>query len=1062
MEEEKLIKERKEKIIAFLKKDNLFSIFLVLAGLALIFSLWVQSRFMVSVGFVPLARISQVINAFSAGDWFLLFLLALLSSACVYYKKVTVCFYPILAWIIWISVKIRMLPTQINPSTNKPGLWDITRDSWTLGPDLDPFLFLRWTKDIVAHGILSAHDTLRYVPLGFNTKEELVLNSYFIAWFHKITAAFGNTSVDYSAVIYPVVMFAIGLVAFYFLVRELFIDEFGENIASTISLVASFLITVIPVLLPRTIAGIPEKEASALVFLFCSFYFFLKAWKEKKTYHSIIFTLLAIGTTTLMSLVWGGYIYLYLTIGLATAIAFFAGQTTRKTFAVYSAWVLGSMMLTSALTARYSFQGFLLSTIGGIAVFVALLMFVQILITESSVLRRHIEKGKLAHIPKQVTAVGIVVAVLIIGSFALGPTFLQDKMQNVVNQLVTPTTDRLGVTVAENRQPFYDEWAGNFGPSLYSLVDFSTFSWLSFSQQTVASWSQIPLFFWLFFFGSILLFFQMMKSFPNRERILLTLGYAAFLFALIFSRYRGDSILNGTSNMSIFVYASGFFILLFVLGRKGNADMKRVSLYYKSAALSFFLLFLWTLYLKESFFAMILFGLSFLWFGALVFMGIAKEEKYRALNPGIVMLFAFFFLSIISARGAVRLIMVLSIPASIMVAYLVILTVTKMRRVNSQPWKAIAIVLGILILISTLFSAFSFYEGSKGQAQGSVPYSYTFQWQKAMSWVRDNTPQNAVFSHWWDYGYWVQSIGERATVLDGGNAIAYWNHLMGRYALTAPEKDEQEALSYLYTHNVTHFLIDSTDIGKYTAFSSIGSDLNWDRRSWIQTMIRSPTDKNEVKNGTRVWYYPGSQKYQAVIPLDEDIFYSENITNSTNRSIALLSERSGIIGISLEIDASGAINSQPQVVIFYRSKDQQKEEVFPLRYAYFNKSLHDFGFGLDAGVFFMNNLQSQGGGLGFEKDGALLFLSAKTVHSQLARLYLYNEGTDPHFKLVHSQDSPIVEQIKPQAKDIDLGDIVFYGGVQGPIRIWEVHYPEDIQVNATYLQKNFPDMRLVK
>ena len=25
-----------------------------------------------------------------------------------------------------------------------------------------------------------------------------------------------------------------------------------------------------------------------------------------------------------------------------------------------------------------------------------------------------------------------------------------------------------------------------------------------------------------------------------------------------------------------------------------------------------------------------------------------------------------------------------------------------------------------------------------------------------MSWVRENTPEESIFVHWWDYGYWVQ------------------------------------------------------------------------------------------------------------------------------------------------------------------------------------------------------------------------------------------------------------------------------------------------------------------
>ena len=51
--------------------------------------------------------------------------------------------YIILAIIVFIAVKIR--------TRNLPLLRDVTTGSWTLGPDLDPFLFLRWSKYIVEH-----------------------------------------------------------------------------------------------------------------------------------------------------------------------------------------------------------------------------------------------------------------------------------------------------------------------------------------------------------------------------------------------------------------------------------------------------------------------------------------------------------------------------------------------------------------------------------------------------------------------------------------------------------------------------------------------------------------------------------------------------------------------------------------------------------------------------------------------------------------------------------------------------------------------------------------------
>ena len=51
---------------------------------------------------------------------------------------------------------------KLNPGTGKPGLWDIARNNWTLGPDLDPFFFMRLAKYVVENGTIMAQDMMRY------------------------------------------------------------------------------------------------------------------------------------------------------------------------------------------------------------------------------------------------------------------------------------------------------------------------------------------------------------------------------------------------------------------------------------------------------------------------------------------------------------------------------------------------------------------------------------------------------------------------------------------------------------------------------------------------------------------------------------------------------------------------------------------------------------------------------------------------------------------------------------------------------------------------------------
>lgn len=879
--------------------------------------------------------------------------------------------YLVLAVIVYLSVKIR--------TSNLAGLRDITTGGWTLGPDLDPFLFLRWAKDIVESGSLVAMDMMRYVPLGFNTERELILHTYLIVWFHKVASMFGSESVTHSAVLYPVFMFALAVIAFFFMTRKIFLVSLGKRNSSIVALIASFFLSVLPVLLPRTVAGIPEKEASALVFMFLTFYFYLSSW-ESKGKRGIIFALLAGIATGCMGLVWGGFIYVFSTMGLAVFIAFILGKFDKGKILNYLIWLASSMIIMISFTAgRYNLSDFITSTTTAPAIFVLFLSLVDLGIFHTKA--KKIYEEKLSKIPRQVFSliVTIIVSLLLL-SVALGPSFLVEKAQSVKNTLLTPVVDRLGVTVAENRQPYFIEWEANFGPHVFGIA----------------------LFFWLMFIGSVYLFYNIVKTLGKKEARISTIAYFVFLVALIFSRYSDSGRLNGTNFLSVSLYAIGFIVLLVGFGRE----------YWKIHKAS-------------------------------------NEENVKKVEFSLLLLISFFIISVISARSAVRLIMMLVPSASILVGYLLVSSLVRVRKVKDSTSRGIAFVIVGIMILAAIFSGYSFYKESYGSAQSFVPSVYTQQWQKAMSWVRANTSEDAVFGHWWDYGYWVQTIGERATVLDGGNAISYWNHFMGRYALTG--SNNTEALEFLYAHNTTHFLIDSTDIGKYGAFSSIGSDENYDRSSFITSFIRDARQTQEKKNSS-VYVY-----LSAGIGLDEDIVYELNGTK-----IFLPSGRAGLGGIIIEkTNSSGEIISQPQGIFVY----QGQQYSIPFRYA-FDGEFKDFGSGIESGVFLMPRIQQSGTSISIDEDGALFYLSKRTVKSQLARLYLYEEE-NPNFVQVHSEDDFFIAQIKSQRPDLDYdfinvgGEVyedgrISIGGVRGPIRIWEIRYPAEIEFKPQYLEKTWP------
>ncbi len=866
-------------------------------------------------------------------------------------------YYLILAFIMFISVYIR--------SRNIPKLKDISTQAWILGPDLDPFLFLRWAKDIAENGSLMVWDMMRNVPLGFNTAGEMKLLSYMIVWLHDFLSFFSkDVSVTYTAIVFPVFMAALTAIAFFLFARKIFYKE-SDSTKNIIALIATALFVVIPSLLPRTIAGIPEKESAAFFFLFMAFYFFLEAFTSKKMKNSLIFGVLAGISTGLMALIWGGFMFIFFIIPTSILLSFIIGKVKKREFWIYGSWLISSLLVMAPFSTRYSPIKLITSTSTGLGIGIFCIVGLSLIIIKINKLDELRRKTKL---PKQLFSVIVSLIVILIGVVIfLGPSFLYGQSQNVKDSLIVPISDRFSMTVAENKQPYFaNDWKGSFGPSIF----------------------KIPLYFWLFFIGSVVLFHNLIKKLNKRERIILTFGYLVFLFCLIFSRYSPNSVLNGISGLSLLMYFGGWLFFLIIFGK----------IYFNR-------------YKKREF------------------------DIFKEFNFAYILYFMTLTLGIIGARGGIRLIMVLGAVSPVAAAFLTVKIVKKYFTQKEETMKFFVGVLALLIISASIFTFWAYYKADKATAENFAPGPYQWQWQKAMYWVRENTQENAVFAHWWDYGYWLQSIGERATILDGGNAIGYWNHFMGRHVLTGD--DQIKALEFLYAHNGTHLLIDSTEIGKYTAYSSIGSNEDYDRFSWINTFLMDESQTQETNNETR-FFYPGGTT------VDEDIIWQEN-----GREIIFPKKRAGIIGVMVKQDQEGKI-LQPEAFFIYNEGRYQ----IPLRYIYLEGEILDFETGLEAGVFIFPKLNTGSNGLlNINKMGALMYLSKRTIHSQVAELYLAGKESD-YFKLVHTESSLFIENLREQG--VDVGEFVQYQGFQGPIKIWEVNYPSGIELNPEFLETKYP------
>ena len=431
------------------------------------------------------------------------------------------------------------------------------------------------------------------------------------------------------------------------------------------------------------------------------------------------------------------------------------------------------------------------------------------------------------------------------------------------------------------------------------------------------------------------------------------------------------------------------------------------------------------------------FGSAILFFGYL--FRIYFSEKIK-LKPETMVTLAFAIFMLIVIRGAQRTLFLSTPIICLFAAYFVVNIFVYFRKTDDDLVKMFLGILFLIVVVLSIMSVNSFMVNSKAQSAGSKQPIGGTQWQSAMAWTRNNTPIGSIFVHWWDYGYMVQYMGQRPTLADGGHFEgAFRDHMIGRYLLTTPKPET--ALSFLKSNNVSYLLIDPSDIGKYTAYSSIGSDNSGDdRTSYMPTMVMDPSQTQETNNSEIRFYQNG-------VYVDKDIVY-----NQSGKEIFLPQGQAIVAGFILEIK-KGKDNAvsfeQPKAVFVYNNQQIS----IPLRYLYDGKNMIDYKNGLEAGVDMIPYGSFNGQNIQISQFGAGIYLSEKTFNSLVAQLYLMNDPFGKYKTIIvaHSEQDPLVQSLRSQG--MQVGDFVFANGLRGPLEIWDTrNIPENILYKEEFLR----------
>ncbi len=171
-------------------------------------------------------------------------------------------------------------------------------------------------------------------------------------------------------------------------------------------------------------------------------------------------------------------------------------------------------------------------------------------------------------------------------------------------------------------------------------------------------------------------------------------------------------------------------------------------------------------------------------------------------------------------------------------------------------------------------------------------------WLEALTWMKDNLPDNAVVFSWWDYGYWITAVGGKKSLADNGTMNTTQISVIGRTFLS----DFNVSLPTLKKYNVSYVAVLVTWYMKDNSvkFYGFGEDSKW---YWMARI----SNGSEL-DGQKIDYYArrtgegenAYTRYDRVITVADKVVSNQTIVD--NKGVS----NSTLLGLTM----SGAYSSQ--------------------------------------------------------------------------------------------------------------------------------------------------------
>lgn len=648
--------------------------------------------------------------------------------------------------------------------------------------ETDPVRYVYQAKQILENGRMPKVDTLRSSPLGERTSGQLTFYPYVIA---SIYRAIKFTGVDFEkfVIALPIIFLILSIGVIYLMVWRVFSHK--------VALLSINILVVTPPLLVRTYAGFADRDGLALLLSMLAFLFYIQSylgtgWKQ------FIFRLLSSVLTLCIGLAWQGvglFVSIVVTLELVRIIV--DEHYNKRIVELLAFWVLPVILGLSLfkpdiywhLDQPYAFIAILYPTF---------ILFATLLLI---VFKRLPLLEKFFSINHRISArFGVF--------FLLGLVCIPLTFDRISNALIPSLTNPLGKDavlqmIGELQKLGLEGW--KFWPGVFLIP--MTVGLLIVSRNICR-----PL---------------------NLSKYWVSIILVSFVFGIAFSR-----LVSGytEANFSENFYTLGIYFLSMTIGILGllivylcihfKNNMKN-SLPIEDTIWVKIFFVIWTLLMLIALRAAVRFVYLFVIpctiLGSYAIIWYLEKwtqnDKQNWLYIVFVVCIAFeaYSLFIDKINNIIIFIFVYILLACI--ALLVALFIVRFSSKQNLGQRTSIVCLIIYVIALTALSPHIAFGGyafhiRKGLEMPQIAKDPAIE--KALTWIRDNTPQDSVIAADWEHGAWLNLLSNRATIVDEQQRLK-WVHQMAENVFMA-NNDMKNALEFLNTHEADYLLLTQRNI----------------------------------------------------------------------------------------------------------------------------------------------------------------------------------------------------------------------------------------------------------